>query len=325
LFASTFDAHEAMAVLLKDAIKPNLVQTLEHNPAIIHSGPFGNIATGTSSIISIQACLGLADIVVTEAGFGADLGAEKFFDIVCREGGFEPSLVVIMASIQALKYYGGVSISQLKAENIEAIKLGTDNLKTHIENLQLFHLPVIVGLNRFPSDTDKEISHTLSWIEQKLKCKCFLTEPYTKGGKGCLDIAEEIINTQGQTEQKFHYLYPLKLNPQEKIKTIAKKIYRAREVEFSKKALKDLERIESFGFSRLPVCMAKTQYSFSDDPKIINRKKPYDIHIDEIRLSAGAGYIVPIAGNMMTMPGLPMKPNSSKFFIDLEGNISGLE
>jgi formate--tetrahydrofolate ligase len=325
LFACNFDAHEAMAVLLKDAIKPNLVQTLEHNPAIIHSGPFGNIATGTSSIISIQTCLGLADIVVTEAGFGADLGAEKFFDIVCREGGFEPSLVVIMASIQALKYYGGVSIPQLKAENIEAIKMGTDNLKTHIENLQLFHIPVVVGLNRFPTDTEKEINHTLSWIEQKLKCKCYLTEPYTKGGKGCLDIAEEIINNQAHTEQKLRYLYPLKLNPKEKIKTIAKQIYRAREVEFSKKALKDLDRIESIGFSRLPICIAKTQYSFSDDPKIINRKKPYDIHIDEIRLSAGAGYIVPIAGNMMTMPGLPMKPNSSKFFIDLEGNISGLE
>lgn len=325
LFACNFDAHEAMAVLLKDAIKPNLVQTLEHNPAIIHSGPFGNIATGTSSIISIQTCLGLADIVVTEAGFGADLGAEKFFDIVCREGGFEPSLVVIMASIQALKYYGGVSIPQLKAENIEAIKMGTDNLKTHIENLQLFHIPVVVGLNRFPTDTEKEINHTLSWIEQKLKCKCYLTEPYIKGGKGCLDIAEEIINNQTHTEQKLRYLYPLKLNPKEKIKTIAKQIYRAREVEFSKKALKDLDRIESIGFSRLPICIAKTQYSFSDDPKIINRKKPYDIHIDEIRLSAGAGYIVPIAGNMMTMPGLPMKPNSSKFFIDLEGNISGLE
>lgn len=325
LFACNFDAQEAMAVLLKDAIKPNLVQTLEHNPALIHSGPFGNIATGTSSILSINACLGLADIVVTEAGFGADLGAEKFFDIVCREGGFEPSVVVIMASIQALKYYGGVSIPQLKAENIEAIKLGTDNLKTHIENLHLFNIPVVVGLNRFPSDTDKEISHTLSWIEKKLKCKCFLTEPYTKGGSGCLDIAQEIINTNKQTEQKINYLYPLKLNPQEKIKSIAQKIYRAREVEFSKKALKDLERIEAIGFGRLPICMAKTQYSFSDDPKLINRKKPYDIHIDEIRLSAGAGYIVPIAGSMMTMPGLPMKPNSNKFFIDLEGNVSGLE
>ncbi len=326
LFASNFDAHEAMAVLLKDAIKPNLVQTLKQNPAIIHAGPFGNIATGTSSILSIHAGLKLSDIVVTEAGFGADLGAEKFMDIVCREGKFEPSAIVIMASIQALKYHGGVSVAQLKAENMEAIVSGMENLRTHIENLQYFGIPVIVGLNRFPSDTDKEISHTLHWIEKKLKTHAYLTEPYSKGGEGCMKIAEEIINTIRSVPQKsLRFLYSLDTNAREKIRTITQQIYRAKEVEFSKKALKDLDQIETIGFGKLPVCIAKTQYSFSDDPKIIGRKKPYTIHIEEIRLSAGAGYLVPIAGNMMTMPGLPMKPNSNKFKIDNNGLISGIE
>jgi formate--tetrahydrofolate ligase len=326
LFASNFDAHEAMAVLLKDAIKPNLVQTLKHNPAIIHAGPFGNIATGTSSIMSIKAGLGLADIVVTEAGFGADLGAEKFFNILCREGQFEPSAVVIMASIRALKYHGGLSISQLKAENIEAIKAGMDNLKTHIENLQLFGIPVIIGLNRFPSDTEKEIAFCLKWIATKLHSAAFATDPYTSGGEGCLDIADEVISTlEHHSNSSLKFLYSLNTPPQEKIKIIATNIYRASDVEYSKKALKDLERIENNGFHRLPVCMAKTQYSFSDDPKLIGRKKPYNLTIDSVRLAAGAGYLVPIAGNMMTMPGLPMKPNASNFRMNDDGIISGIE
>ncbi len=326
LFASNFDAHEAMAVLLKDAIKPNLVQTLEGSPAIIHSGPFGNIATGTSSIMSIKSAMHLSDVVVTEAGFGADLGAEKFLNILCREGRFEPSVIVIMTSIQALKYHGGVSVAQLKSENIDAIGKGMENLRVHIENMKLFGVNVVVGLNRFPSDTENEIRHTLHLIEKKLKSQGILTEPYTKGGEGCMDIARQILLNLEQSEKNsFQWLYALKESPEEKINTIARKIYRAQGVVFSSKASKDLENIYKNGFNHLPVCMAKTQYSLSDNPKIKTHNTAYHIHIDEIRISAGAGYLVPIAGNIMTMPGLPMKPNANRFFMNNEGKISGIE
>jgi formate--tetrahydrofolate ligase len=325
IFARTMEAHESMAVLMKDAIKPNLVQTLENNPAIIHSGPFGNIATGTSSIISIRVAMSKGDLVVTEAGFGADLGAEKFFDILCREGDFAPSAVVIMASIQALKYHGGVLVPQLKAENINAIEKGFHNLKVHVENLKLYGIPVIVGLNRFPSDTDKEIEYTLKLIK-KMDVKGFLTEPFTKGGEGCISIAEEIVKTVRSMPYKpVNYLYPLDVPIKEKINTIATKIYRAVGVEYSRKALRDIQKIESIGFGSLPVCIAKTQYSISDDPKILSLDAPYSINIDEVRLSAGAGFIIPIAGNMMTMPGLPMKPNTNNMKIDNDGIITGLE
>ncbi len=326
LFACNFDAQEAMAVLMKDAIKPNLVQTLEKSPAIIHSGPFGNIATGTSSILSIKTALHLSDLVITEAGFGADLGAEKFLNILCREGRFEPSVIVIMTSIQALKYHGGVSVAQLKSENIDAIEKGMDNLKVHIENMKLFGTQVVVGLNRFPTDTENEIKHTLHWIEKKLKTQGILTEPYVKGGKGCIAMAEKILSSMEQSQDKsLQFLYPLKHSPEEKIRTIAQKIYRAQDVVFSNKAKRDLENITANGFNHLPICMAKTQYSLSDDPKMKSQKKPYHIHIDEIRLSSGAGYLVPIAGNIMTMPGLPMKPNANRFFMDDKGQIGGLE
>jgi len=325
IFARNMEAQDTMAILMKDAIKPNLVQTLENNPAIIHSGPFGNIATGTSSIISIRVAMSRGDIVVTEAGFGADLGAEKFFDILCREGDFAPSAVVIMASIQALKYHGGALVPQLKAENINAIEKGFHNLKVHVENLKLYGIPVIVGLNRFPTDTDKEIEYTLNAIK-RIDSKGFLTEPFTKGGKGCLAIGEEIIKTVRSVPNKpVDYLYPLDIPIQQKIEIVSKKIYRATGVEFSRKAIRDIQKIESIGFGSLPVCIAKTQYSLSDDPKILSLDAPYSINIDEVRLSAGAGFVIPIAGNMMTMPGLPMKPNSSNFKIDNDGIISGLE
>lgn len=325
IFARNMEAQDSMAILMKDAIKPNIVQTLENNPAIIHSGPFGNIATGTSSIISIRVAMSRGDIVVTEAGFGADLGAEKFFDILCREGNFAPSAVVIMASIQALKYHGGILVPQLKAENINAIEKGFHNLRVHVENLKLYGIPVIVGLNRFPTDTDKEIEFTLNAIN-KLDIKGFLTEPFTKGGKGCLAIGEEIIRTVRSVPNKpVDYLYPLDIPIQQKIETVSKKIYRASGVEFSRKAIRDIQKIESIGFGSLPVCIAKTQYSLSDDPKILSLDNPYTINIDEVRLSAGAGFVIPIAGNMMTMPGLPMKPNTNNFKIDNDGNISGLE
>jgi len=314
-----------MAVLMKDAIKPNLVQTLEHSPAIIHSGPFGNIATGTSSISSIRTALSIADYVVTEAGFGADLGAEKFLDIICRAGSFAPTTIVIMASIQALKYHGGVPVPQLKAENIQAIEIGMENLTTHVENMRLYGIPIVVGLNRFPTDTDKEINHTLQ-IMKKTGIDAYLTEPYTKGGAGCEEIAKAILDLSKPNAPKtVKYLYSLDMPLEEKIEIIATKIYRAKGVEYSRKAKRDLQKIASIGFGNLPICVAKTQYSLSDDPKILSLQQPYYINIDEVRLSSGAGFIIPIAGNMMTMPGLPMKPNSQNFTIDENGLISGLE
>lgn len=325
IFAKSLDAEEAMAVLLKDAIKPNLVQTLENNPAIIHTGPFGNIASGTSSILSIKTALSRADIVITEAGFGADLGGEKFFDIISRLGNFYPNTVVIMASIQALKYHGGVPVAALKAENLDAIGRGIENLKVHIENMSLFRTPIIVGVNRFPTDTDKEIAYTLNLIKN-LGVKGILTEPYTRGGEGCIEIAEEVLRLAYSSSAKdVNFLYDLNEPVKAKIEKIAKTIYRAKGVNYTRKALKDIEKIEEIGFGNLPICFAKTQYSLSDDPKLLTLDKPYDINVEGVNLSAGAGFIIPIAGSIMTMPGLPMKPNSSNFKIDEDGNISGLE
>ena len=325
IFAKSLDAEEAMAVLLKDAIKPNLVQTLENSPAIIHTGPFGNIASGTSSILSIKTALSRADIVITEAGFGADLGGEKFFDIISRLGNFYPNTVIIMASIQALKYHGGVPVAALKAENLDAIGRGIENLKVHIENMSLFRTPIIVGVNRFPTDTDKEIDYTLNLIKN-LGVKGVLTEPYTRGGEGCIEIAEEVLRLAYSSSGKdVNFLYDLNESVKAKIEKIAKTIYRAKGVNYTRKALKDIEKIEEIGFGNLPICFAKTQYSLSDDPKLLTLDKPYDINVEGVNLSAGAGFIVPIAGSIMTMPGLPMKPNSSNFKIDENGNISGLE
>jgi formate--tetrahydrofolate ligase len=325
IFAKSLDAEEAMAVLLKYAIKPNLVQTLENSPAIIHTGPFGNIASGTSSILSIKTALSRADIVITEAGFGADLGGEKFFDIISRLGNFYPNTVIIMASIQALKYHGGVPVAALKAENLDAIGRGIENLKVHIENMSLFRTPIIVGVNRFPTDTDKEIDYTLNLIKN-LGVKGVLTEPYTRGGEGCIEIAEEVLRLAYSSSGKdVNFLYDLNESVKAKIEKIAKTIYRAKGVNYTRKALKDIEKIEEIGFGNLPICFAKTQYSLSDDPKLLTLDKPYDINVEGVNLSAGAGFIVPIAGSIMTMPGLPMKPNSSNFKIDENGNISGLE
>jgi formate--tetrahydrofolate ligase len=325
VFAKSLDAEEPMAVLLKDAIKPNLVQTLENNPAIIHMGPFGNIASGTSSIISIKLAMSKSDLVVTEAGFGADLGAEKFLNIVSRFGEFSPSTIVIMASIQALKYHGGATVPQLKAENINAIEKGLENLKIHIDNLSFFGIPLVVGLNRFPSDTDKEISYTLNAIK-KYGVPGILTEPYTKGGEGCVEIAQEIVTVANSfSKKKFKYLYDLDTPVKEKIKKIAATIYRAKDVEYTRKAQSDIDKIENIGFGNLPICFAKTQYSISDNPKLLTLDTPYNINVEEVRLSAVAGYIIPIAGSIMTMPGLPMKPNALNFKIDDNGVISGIE
>ena len=325
IFAKALDAEEPMAVLLKDAIKPNLVQTIENNPAIIHMGPFGNIASGTSSIISIKLAMSRSDIVITEAGFGADLGAEKFLNIVSRLGEFTPSAIVIMASIQALKYHGGATVPQLKAENIDAIEKGLENLKIHIDNMLFFGIPVVVGLNKFSTDTDKEISYTLEAIK-RFGVPGILTDPFNKGGDGCIEIAQEVIIAANSfSKRKFKYLYDLNIPIKDKIGKIAKTIYRAKGVEYSRKAKADIDKIENIGFGNLPICFAKTQYSISDNPKLLTLDIPYNINVEEVRLSAGAGFIVPIAGSIMTMPGLPMKPNALNFRIDEDGNITGIE
>lgn len=327
VFAKSMDAEEAMAVLLKDAIRPNVVQTLENNPAIIHMGPFGNVATGSSSIVSIKVALEKAEMVITEAGFGADLGGEKFLDIVSRLGNFYPHTIVVMASIQALKYHGGLPVSALKGENLDAISHGIENLKIHLENMSFFGVPIVVGLNKFNSDTDKEINHTLNLIE-KLGFKGIVTDPYNLGGEGCIEMGKEVIKLAQSTIIKTkNFVYDLNEPVKTKIEKIAKKIYRAKDVKYTRKALKDIEKIESIGFGNLPICIAKTQYSLSDNPKLLtlNNKYDYDINVEEVNLFSGAGFIVPIAGSIMTMPGLPMKPNSSNFKIDEDGNVSGVE
>lgn len=325
VFAKSIDAEEAMAVLLKDAIRPNLVQTLENNPAIIHMGPFGNVATGTSSIISIKVALEKAEMTVVEAGFGADLGGEKFLNIVSRLGNFYPDAIIVLASIQSLKYHGGLPVSSLSAENLDAVNRGMENLKIHLENLSFFGVPLVVGLNRFKSDTNKEINYAINLIE-KLGVKGIVTEPFTRGSEGCLDIAKEVIKlTQSHQVKKKRFLYELDESIKAKIEKISKNIYRASSVNYSRKALKDIEKIESIGFGNLPICFAKTQYSLSDNPKLLTLDKAYDINVEEVKLFSGAGFIVPIAGSIMTMPGLPMKPNSSNFKIDEDGNIFGLE
>lgn len=327
VFAKSMDAEEAMAVLLKDAIRPNIVQTLENNPAIIHMGPFGNVATGSSSIVSIKVALEKAEMVVTEAGFGADLGGEKFFDIISRLGNFYPHTIVVMASIQALKYHGGVPVSALKGENLDAISRGIENLKIHLENMSSFGVPIVVGLNKFNSDTDKEINHTLNLIE-KMGFNGIVTDPYSLGGEGCIEMGKEVIRLAQSTIIKTkNFTYDLAEPVKTKIEKIAKKIYRAKDVKYSRKASKDIEKIESIGFGNLPICIAKTQYSLSDNPKLLtlNNKYDYDINVEEVNLFSGAGFIVPIAGSIMTMPGLPLKPNSSNFKIDEDGNVSGVE
>lgn len=327
VFAKSMDAEEAMAVLLKDAIRPNIVQTLENNPAIIHMGPFGNVATGSSSIVSIKVALEKAEMVVTEAGFGADLGGEKFFDIISRLGNFYPHTIVVMASIQALKYHGGVPVSALKGENLDAISRGIENLKIHLENMSSFGVPIVVGLNKFNSDTDKEINHTLNLIE-KMGFNGIVTDPYSLGGEGCIEMGKEVIRLAQSTIIKTkNFTYDLAEPVKTKIEKIAKKIYRAKDVKYSRKASKDIEKIETIGFGNLPICIAKTQYSLSDNPKLLtlNNKYDYDINVEEVNLFSGAGFIVPIAGSIMTMPGLPLKPNSSNFKIDEDGNVSGVE
>ncbi len=323
IYAKDLNAQGAMAVLLKDAIKPNLVQTLEHTPAIIHGGPFANIAHGCNSIAATKLALKLADYTVTEAGFGADLGAEKFLDIKCRKAGIKPDAVVIVATIKALKYHGGIEKDKIQEENIEGLEKGMDNLFRHVSNIKdKFGLNVIVAINRFNSDTEAEIECLRKHLEEK-GVELSLVEGWAKGGEGAIDIAQKLVNLT-EKEENFQYMYELNEGIKEKIEKVATKIYGAKGVVFEEKAQKEMERIEKLGYANLPVCIAKTQYSFSDDPKNLECKDEYNITIRDLELKTGAGFIVALAGKIMTMPGLPRVPAAESIDIDENGEIVGI-
>jgi len=323
VFARDLKAQGAMAVLLKDAIKPNLVQTLEGTPAIIHGGPFANIAQGTNSILATKIGLSFSDYVVTEAGFASDLGAEKFFDIKCRMGGLVPKTVVIVATIRALKYHGGAGIKELTDENLKALEEGFENLDKHIENMKMFGLKPIVAINKFSSDTDKEIQLITEYCKDK-GVEVALNDSWAKGGEGAVDLAEKVAKAVEDPANKFKPLYELSSSYEEKIKTITTEMYGSDGVEFTAKARKQLKAIEALGLDDMPVCIAKTQKSLSDDAKMKGRPKNFKVAIREVELSSGAGFIVPIAGAIMRMPGLPSKPSAENIDIDADGNITGL-
>ena len=321
--AGDLNAQGAMTTLLKDAIKPNLVQTLENTPVIMHGGPFANIAHGCNSVIATHLALKLSDIVITEAGFGADLGAEKFFDIKCRKAGLKPDAVVLVTTIRALKYNGGVAKADLQQENLDALKAGICNLEKHIENLQLFGVPVVVTLNAFVSDTKAE----LDFVEKVCKdkgCRFALAHVWAEGGKGGEALAKEVLDVLKTEESHFTPLYEDSLTIEEKIRKIATEIYGADDVIFEAKAVKELAKIKELGLNHLPVCMAKNQYSFSDDAKALGRPQGFTTTIKEIRISAGAGFIVALTGNVMTMPGLPKKPAAENIDINRQGVVTGL-
>jgi len=323
IYAKQLKAEGAMAVLLKDAIKPNLVQTLEHTPAIVHGGPFANIAHGCNSIIATRMALKLSDYVITEAGFGADLGAEKFLDIKCRKSGLKPDAVVLVATIKAIKYHGGVEKENIQEENIEGIENGLDNLYRHIDNLKnKFGLNVIVALNRYTSDTEKEIEFLRNKLEEK-GVELSLVEGWAKGGEGAIDIANKIVKLV-ENPKELKFTYDDKDSIKQKIFKVSTKIYGAQDVEYSEEANKEIEKIEKLGYGKLPVCIAKTQYSFSDDPKNLECNDSYNIHVRNVELKSGAGFIVVLAGKIMTMPGLPKVPAAESIDIDEKENIVGI-
>lgn len=316
-------AEGAMAALLKEAIKPNLVQTLEHTPCIMHGGPFANIAHGCNSLRATNYALKLADVVVTEAGFGADLGAQKFLDIKCRKGGLTPNAIIIVATIRALKYNGGVDKKDLSVENLEALRAGLVNLERHIENMNKYQVPVIVTLNSFVTDTKKE-NAVVEEACNKLGARFALSEVWEKGGDGGVELAKVLLSTMEEVESKFKLLYDDNLSLKDKIKTIATQIYGAGQVSYSSGASASLKKITEMGLGHLPVCIAKTQYSFSDDPKKLGRPEGFEINVREVNLSAGAEFVVVITGNVMTMPGLPKVPAAENIDIDENGMITGL-
>ena len=321
--ADDLHATGSMAALLKDAIKPNLIQTLEHNPAIVHGGPFANIAHGCNSVRATKTALKLGDIAITEAGFGADLGAEKFFDIKCRKAGLKPDAVVLVATIRALKYNGGVPKADLAKEDLESLKKGIVNLEKHIENLQKFGVPVVVTLNSFVTDTKEEIAFVENFCKER-NCEFALSEVWEKGGEGGIELAKKVLDTLEHKEAHFKPLYEDEMSLMDKIKTIATEIYGADDVTYSKAALKELKHIEEMGMGNFPVCMAKTQYSLSDDASKLGRPTGFTVNVREVYVSAGAGFVVAITGSIMTMPGLPKVPAANNIDVTNDGVITGL-
>ena len=321
--AGDLKAVGAMAALLKDAIKPNLIQTLEHTPALVHGGPFANIAHGCNSVRATKTALKMADFCITEAGFGADLGAEKFFDIKCRAAGLKPDAVVLVATVRALKYNGGVAKADLNVENVEALQKGIVNLEKHIENLHKFGVPVVVTLNSFVTDTEAEVSFVKRFCEER-NCEFALSKVWEKGGEGGVALAEKVLETLEKKESHFKLLYQDNESLREKIETVAREIYGAGNVNFAPAALKQLAKLEELGFGHFPVCMAKNQYSLSDDPKLLGRPVGFELNIREVYVSAGAGFVVVLTGAVMTMPGLPKQPAAYNIDVDDNGVITGL-
>ncbi len=321
--AKDLNAVGAMAALLKDAMKPNLIQTLEHTPAFIHGGPFANIAHGCNSVRATKAALKTADYVITEAGFGADLGAEKFFNIKCRSANLKPDCVVLVATIRALKYNGGIKKEDLNTPNLDALKKGIVNLEKHIENLQLFGVPVVVTLNAFVTDSDEEVAFVKQFCEDR-NCEFALSKVWGEGGKGGIDLATKVLETLETKESQFKLLYEDSLSIKEKIETVATKIYGAKGVNFASSVAKQIEKLENLGFGNLPVCMAKNQYSFSDDQTKLGRPTDFEISVRDVYVSAGAGFIVVLTGTVMTMPGLPKKPVAFGIDVNDDGVITGL-
>lgn len=324
VFAKDLNAQGAMTVLLKDAIKPNLVQTLEHTPALVHGGPFANIAHGCNSVIATRMGMKLAEYTVTEAGFGADLGAEKFIDIKCRDANIKPNVVVCVATIKALKYHGGASKENIREEDMVSLEKGMNNLYKHIDNIRgRFGLNVIVAINKYNTDKDNELEFVQNELAKR-EIPSSVVESWEKGGEGALDIANKIVELADQEEDKFEYIYDLDEAIVEKINKIAMKIYGAKAVLYPEEVARKIEKIEEMGYGKLPICIAKTQYFFSDDAKNLECEEPFEIHVKDVELKAGAGFIVVLAGNIMTMPGLPVVPAAENIDIDEAGNIVGL-
>lgn len=323
VYARDLNAAGPLALLLKDAIKPNLVQTLENTPVFIHGGPFANIAHGCNSVLATKMALKLAEYTVTEAGFGADLGAEKFFDIKCRFAGLKPDAAVIVATVRALKNHGGVPKEELNKENLEALKKGFENLEKHIENVQKYGVPAVVAINEFPTDTEAEVEYVKNRCKE-LGAEAVLTQVWAKGGLGGEELARKVVEVVEGNPSEFIPLYDVNLSVKEKIEKIAKEIYGADGVEFTQKCIKDIKQIEKLELDKMPICMAKTQYSLSDDPKLLGRPKGFKIEVRQIRISAGAGFLVVLTGDIMTMPGLPKVPAANNMDILSNGEIVGL-
>lgn len=323
IYAKDLNAQGAMAALLKDALKPNLVQTIEGTPAIIHGGPFANIAQGTNTVIATQTAMSLTDFTVTEAGFGFDLGAEKFLDIKCRSAKLSPNAAVLVATVRALKYHGGMALKDIKTPSVEALSKGIENLEKHVENIRLFSLNPVVAINRFVTDSQEELDFILNFCKSR-NIPATIADVWAKGGEGAEELAKMVVEATKDCCPNFAPLYPLSDSVEQKIETIAKKIYGAEAVDYTAKAKANLKKIESLGLGGLAICMAKTQKSLSDNPELLGRPKDFVITVREIEIAAGAGFLVPITGEIMRMPGLPEEPSSERIDIDNDGNISGL-